>query len=149
MRRHLRIKIIAASVLLSTVAEATMVKSQYGASARVHPSAQPKFQCLVNKIDASGYRIKFMTGYTINRPGYSWHPHGKALDIDQHRRNVAGVKGRIYVPLPRASTSWAIQCGLFAGANWRRNPDFGHFQLGGGSPRSRSHHTRLVSFWRG
>ena len=119
--------ILAAIALVCALAnaDAATIRSKSGATAQVAGQWAHKFQCLVNKIDASGFHIKFMGGY---RPGPCWsggkHPCGMALDICQLSRDVT-CPG-----FPRAaSTKFALACGLFPGSLWKRNPDTGHFEV--------------------
>lgn len=123
---------IIAYALLLTTADASIVQSRSGARANVSAALAPHAQCLINRIDASGHRIRYMRGYGRGTVRGSLHPAGNALDIDQSGRNRAN--------LPRAAHYWAQACGLVSGASWRGAPDFGHFQLGGYSGRRHWRH---------
>lgn len=114
-------------------AHGATVHSTSGARADVSDSMAGPAQCLINKIDGSGHRIRSMRGYGRGSVRGSQHPSGTAIDIDQHARNRAS--------LPRAAHGWAISCGLVSGASWTGNPDFGHFQLGGWNGR---HNSRVL-----
>lgn len=107
-------------------AQAGTIRSRSGATAQVSPSATGAFQCLVDKLDATGYQIKFMGGFRRHGSvAASKHPHGLALDINQYARNI------VRPALPAGTTAMAAGCGLFHGAIWRR-ADAGHFEV----PRS-------------
>ena len=111
-----------AAFLLSVEADAGNVRSVSGASATVAGHVAGKFQCLVNKLDAAGYKIKFMGGYRKHGSvRHSKHPAGLALDINQTGRN------RVIRPFPSGTTRMAEACGLFHGKLWR-NDDAGHFE---------------------
>lgn len=114
--------------------QAATITSRSGARANVSLAMYSPAQCLVNRIDASGHRIRYMRGFGRGTVRGSLHPAGNALDIDQSSRNRAN--------LPRAASAWAQACGLVSGASWRGSPDFGHFQLGGWTGRSFRRHWR-------
>lgn len=107
------------------LADTVVIRSRSGATARVASSHAHQFRCLVNEIDATGYRIRFMGGVRAGScaPPANKHPCGLALDIDQTARDVT-LRG-----FPRqASTVLAKRCGLFPGSEWR-NADTGHFEV--------------------
>lgn len=93
--------------------------------ASVASSAQPILQCVLDHVEAAGVRITALGGI---RPGRcstaSMHPCGKALDINQTARDVNG-------PPRYVSSAAALACGAVSGSWWSRNPDNGHFQVGG------------------
>ncbi len=92
-----------------------------GAKTSVSMVARPHFVCLLNKLEATGYRIDDMGGYA-SRGNSSAHPTGNALDINQVSRNVVTRR------LPPNATQLARDCGLVHGAVWN-NPDQGHFEM--------------------
>jgi hypothetical protein len=108
-----------------------IVRSVSGATAHVAASATQAFQCLVDRLDAAGYPVRFLGGWRAHGsvPG-SLHPAGLALDVNQIARNVTRPA------MPSNEVSMANECGLISGRQWRW-ADSGHFQLGGwaGSPR--------------
>lgn len=125
-------------MLVATVAEAGTIRSKSGATANVADRAHSAFQCLIDKLDAQGYAIKFMGGY--RRHGSvrgSLHPAGLALDINQYSRNVTRPR------MPGNEIELANSCGLVSGAQWH-HADSGHFQQGGYAGRSSGHRTRLA-----
>lgn len=133
--------ILAAAMLCALVAmpaEAGTVRSKSGATAHVADRAVQAFQCLVDKLDSSGYRIKFMGGWrkhgSVRR---SLHPSGMALDINQYSRNVTRPR------IPASATAMARACGLIHGEVWGW-ADAGHFQLGGWAGRSKHHRHRYA-----
>ena len=109
-----------------TSGQSNLVKSKSGATARVNPTAQKRFQCLINKLDDSGYKIEFMGGYGSRPNNYSLHPSGRALDIDQVARGRL-VRGKHY-PKSVNINQAARKCGLLHGAEWA-DSDYGHFQV--------------------
>jgi hypothetical protein len=106
-----------------------IVKSRYGARARVAARHTTKFQCLVDWLDDEGFRIVAMTGYAQRAFGGSLHPIGAAIDIDQSRRNYL-TRGKRF---PEGVNEAASRCGLLHGDRtvWKRHPDYGHFQVAG------------------
>lgn len=112
-------------VLASPAAQGATVRSRSGATAHVSAAAARPLQCVVNRLEASGYPIKFMGGY--RRHGSvrgSLHPLGLALDINQVARGVTIPR------MPRSEIAIARSCGVISGAVWCNN-DSGHFQVGG------------------
>lgn len=110
------------------------VHSRSGAWASVNPRYASRFQCIVNKLEAVGYRIRFMGGYRhtriasrYGRGQWSKHAVGNAIDINQTGRN------RTVGRMPRGATAMAKACGLLHGAVWR-HPDAGHFEVPGPNP---------------
>lgn len=100
-----------------------VVKASTGAVAYVARHATAAFQCVVDKLEAAGYRIKEMGGFA-NRghiPG-SLHYRGLALDVNQVARNVTVPR------MPSNEIEIASSCGLTSGAVWRY-ADSGHFEL--------------------
>ena len=63
--RALHGALVAAILLVCTTdAHASgIVRASSGATARVNPAHAHRFQCLVNGLEAVGYRIQFMGGY--------------------------------------------------------------------------------------
>lgn len=105
---------------------AGIVRSKSGASAHVAPAAAGAFQCLIDRLDAQGYPIRFMGGYRARGSVRgSLHPTGLALDINQTARNRTRPK------MPGNEVALANACGLVSGRQWHRSPDSGHFQRGG------------------
>lgn len=102
-----------------------VVRATTGAVAYVAKRATVAFQCIVDKLEAAGYRITEMGGYANHgHIQHSLHYSGLALDVNQMERNVTVPK------MPSDEILIANSCGLVSGAQWR-NADSGHFQLGG------------------
>lgn len=129
-----KIILVLGIITFSSIAQASTVSSSKGATASVASSAVYAFQCIINKLEAQGYRIAFMGGW--RRHGSvrgSLHPAGLALDINQYSRNVTRPR------MPSNEVQIANSCGAISGAQWR-NGDSGHFQIGGWGSSSRHHH---------
>jgi len=94
-----------------------------GARTTVSAIALPHFQCLLNKLDAAGYRVTDIGGFGERPSNASAHPTGNALDVNQLRRNVVSRR------FPPGFNTMAADCGLVSGATWSRNPDTGHFEM--------------------
>ena len=108
-----------------------IVKSRSGVAVRVHPSAQAALQCVVDYVEASGVRVKYMRGYGRGTVRGSLHPSGRAIDINQYARG----RTRPHVPA-HVSNAAADRCGVVSGARWAWN-DNGHWNLGGGYVKHR------------
>lgn len=121
-----RVLMLLSAIVVPLEAEAAQVRSKSGATASVAPSARGKFQCLINKLDTTGYRIDFMGGYRRTKIAgsnqWSKHASGLALDINQTARN------RVTRRFPANINQMASSCGLFHGAKWGY-PDTGHFEV--------------------
>jgi len=92
-----------------------------GARASVSAAALPHFRCLVDRLEAAGYRIQFMGGFG-RRNGPSAHPTGNALDINQTAR------GRVTRAFPAGLEAMCAVCGVYSGAHFG---DYGHFEMPG------------------
>jgi hypothetical protein len=122
--------LIAVAILVSGGGvHAATVRSKTGATAHVADDAASRFQCLIDRLDGSGYPIKFMGGFGP-RGNPSKHPSGHALDVNQFARNVMRPH------IPSGATAYAEACGLFHGALWSGSPDAGHFEVPGPTPGS-------------
>lgn len=108
----------------------TTIRAQSGATAVVAKASAPKFQALVDKLEESGTKIKFMGGLRKTKIAgtriWSKHASGNAIDVCQVARN------RVTCSLPSNATQIAASVGLLHGAVWR-HPDAGHFEVTGGS----------------
>lgn len=113
---------VAAAPYLATIA------SSAGRTAKVGARHAAQFQALVRDLEAMGYRIDFMGGWRASGScrGCDAHPAGRALDINQKRRNV------VTKPLPADVDAIAARHGLCHGRIWS-NPDAGHFEVASGS----------------
>jgi len=102
-----------------------VVKSSTGAVAYVAEKARAAFQCLIDKLETEGYRIRDMGGFASSgHIRHSLHYSGLAMDVNQLSRNVTNP------PMPKNEIYLANSCGLVSGAQWH-DADSGHFQLGG------------------
>lgn len=121
----LRLSVLAAALALaSPAANGATVTSRGGVTAHVNPAAAGPLQCLVSRLEATGYPVRFMRGYGRGSVRGSLHPAGMALDINQTHR------GRTTPRMPSNEITLAASCGVISGAVWRNN-DSGHFQVGG------------------
>lgn len=111
--------LLAATVIWIVVAHAATVTSSSGKRASVSSAFAPHIQCFINKLDAVGYRIRFMTGYA-RRGNASAHPTGNAIDINQ-----IGF-GRVTTRFPSNYLSMASECGVYSGSHFG---DYGHFEM--------------------
>ncbi len=122
-----------------------MIRASTGAVAYVAAHAAVAFQCVINALEGSGYRIREMGGWASRgHIRHSLHYRGIAVDINQVERNVTSP------PMPKNEVAIANACGLISGAQWA-NGDSGHFQLGGYDGKMRlasRHHHRHVRYAR-
>lgn len=95
-------------------------------------AAAGPLQCVLDALAARGYPVRFGRGYGRGTVRGSLHPAGMAVDVNQFSRN------RTRPRMPRDEASMAAACGAVSGAAWLRNPDSGHFQVGGWSGERRS-----------
>jgi hypothetical protein len=113
--------------LIGSQARGDTVTSRSGVKVRVATSARAALQCVVDYVEAAGVRIKFMRGVGPGTVKGSQHPGGRAIDINQHRRDVT------YPKVPRkVSNAAADHCKVVSGARWK-DADNGHWNL----PRER------------
>ena len=82
---------------------------------------RPRAQCLINRLEAAGYKIDFMGG-RAGRSGPSAHPTGNAIDINQ-----TGF-GRVTRRFPGNLEEMCHACGVYSGAHFG---DYGHFEMPG------------------
>lgn len=117
--------LVALGLLIAVPAQAETIRSRSGATARVSASHAAKFQGFINELESNGYRIKFMGGVRGGRcaPPRHKHPCGAAIDINQTARDVVTAR------FPQSINAMARRHGLLHGAEWRRNPDAGHFEV--------------------
>ena len=99
-----------------------------GATAHVSPKWAPKFQHVVDALEAAGASIYYMGGY---RSGHcsvgSQHPCGSALDICQDSRgHVSGLRD-CHMPAPAAFHAIVAAAGVYGGEVWCHT-DYGHIQ---------------------
>ncbi len=92
-----------------------------GATASVSAHALPHFQCLVDKLEAAGYKIAFMGGFA-RRSNPSAHPTGNAVDINQT------AFGRVIRRFPGNIEEMCQACGVYSGVHFG---DYGHFEMPG------------------
>jgi hypothetical protein len=104
-------------------AEQAYVHSSRGLRVRVAPSARAALQCVIDFVEAHGVRIVSLRGRGPGTVRGSLHPSGRALDINQLRRDVT----RPRVPR-KVSIAAARHCDVRSGAEWR-NADNGHWNL--------------------
>lgn len=68
-------------------AGAATVCSKSGVCARFNPSFAPTARCIINYVEAHGVHIAAMRGYGRGTVRHSFHPSGRALDINQTARD--------------------------------------------------------------
>lgn len=116
---------VALGLLVATPAQAETIRSRSGATAHVSAAHAGKFQAFIDDLESTGYRISFMGGTRRGRcaPPRHKHPCGAAIDINQTARDVVTRR------FPPGTNEMARRHGLLHGAEWRRSPDAGHFEV--------------------
>lgn len=100
-----------------------VIYSKNRVKAYVAAGAAPKFQCVVDRLEAAGYPIKEMGGFGSRPHNASAHPTGHAIDINQQDRDVTSP------PMSRSlASSIAHACQVKSGGDWA-NGDLGHFEM--------------------
>ena len=111
----------------SAAGETEVITTNSGAKFRVAKPLAENFRGFLNDYEAAGGRIQPGTsGGLSTRPGNaSYHPLGRAIDVNQTGRNVirGGLPGGI-----RQEEALAKKWGLRAGSQFR-NPDRGHYEV--------------------
>lgn len=119
------------------------IQAASGARAVVAKDAAPRFVAFIRALEATGYRIKEMGGYSYRRIAgtrtLSKHAFGRAIDINQLERD------RVSVPMNRREVSrLASNAGLVSGGDWRHG-DLGHFEMPSGQRQAKPRHVRYAS----
>lgn len=99
------------------------VRSRSGVTIKVAPSAQRAAQCVFDFVEARGIKIKYARGYGEGTVRGSYHPSGRAWDINQYARN----RTKPHIP-PSVSNAAADACGVVSGARWGWK-DNGHWNV--------------------
>lgn len=115
------------------MAELVTIKTRGGVPFTVSANEAPRFEALLNDLEAAGYPIKGdqSGGYNYrNIAGtktLSNHAHGAAVDVNWSE-NARGTKGNIDPALAR---ELAAKHGMTWGGDWK-NPDPMHFEVARG-----------------
>ena len=111
----------------SAAGQTVEVTTNGGKKVRVAAEYAENFRGFLNDYEAAGGKIsQGSTGGLNTRPGNkSYHPLGRAIDVNQHSRNVigSGLPGGI-----KAEEELAHKWGLRAGSEFS-NPDRGHYEV--------------------
>jgi hypothetical protein len=122
---------------LPSASSMKLVTTSNGIQFRANPKSAPHLQGFVNELEAAGAPITDIGGYNprhiAGSARWSQHAYGNAVDIDQIDRNqVRAPFGAWAKSHPQAIREAARKYGIISGGDWS-NPDFGHFEWGGGS----------------
>lgn len=108
------------------------ITSKSGQTAWVSAESAPQFQGFINDLEASGYKIKDLQGFsnrTIAGSGkISQHAYGQAIDINPGPNDLGTGTG----DLPANTDELAAKWGLGWGARWKNKNDPMHFSTGKG-----------------
>lgn len=100
-----------------------------GRRAIVHERYAATFVGFIRDLEATGYRIEDIGGYSYRRIAgtrtWSKHAFGAAIDVNQLRRDVVSVRMD-----RRLVSQLAVKHGLCSGGDWRYS-DLGHFEVCG------------------
>lgn len=107
-----------------------------GHTLTVNAASAPHIKSFIESLESAGAPISSLYGYSnrnIAGTGMkSQHAYGNAIDIDQLGRNVVTPQFRAWAEAhPEQLRAAMAQSGMISGGDWR-NPDFGHFEWGGG-----------------
>lgn len=104
----------------------SIITAPSGAKFRVATEFAPNFQGFLNDYEAEGGRIGPNSGGLSGRPGNaSYHPLGRAIDVNQIGRNIR--KGGVSLSVEQENEI-ARRHGLRPGSTFR-SPDAGHFEV--------------------
>ncbi|HXT99567.1 MAG TPA: hypothetical protein VN903_01155, partial [Polyangia bacterium] len=104
----------------------TTITSPSGRKFRVASEFAPNFQGFINEYENQGGVIGPASGGLSERPGNaSYHPLGRAIDVNQIGRNIRS--GGTTLPVDEEN-AMAARWGLYPGSRFS-NPDAGHFEV--------------------
>ena len=113
------------------------LKTTSGHSIVVNQNAASAFQGFLKELEATGYKIKDIGGYSVrniagtNRP--SQHSYGMAIDINPAENPDTGPGGKLITDIPPNVGEIAAKYGIRWGGNFQSKKDAMHFEyIGGG-----------------
>lgn len=110
--------------------ELVPIKTASGKQAMVNKAFAPNFQGFVNDLEATGYKINVIAGYSdrnnVNNPSVkSYHALGAAIDINPATNPNKSTK----TDMPLETSALAAKWGLGWGMNWKSVKDPMHFSI--------------------
>lgn len=113
----------------------TTVTLNSGKKVTVNAAAAESFRGFLNELEASGYKIDSLGGYShrFKRGGRSWSEHafGNAIDINPARNPMTK---KLITDLPNNISDMAAKYGLSWGGDWKGVKDAMHFEWTGRKP---------------
>ena len=115
------------------------IRTRRGVTAWVHRNYRENFQGFINELEATGYNIHTLYGYsnrTIKTPDgrdtgrKSYHAYGAAIDINPQQNPF--TKARLITDMPANISEIAARYGIGWGGNWRSSKDPMHFSIAKG-----------------
>lgn len=122
-----------------TQGDLAQVRTRRGVTAWVHRNYRENFQGFINELEATGYNIHTLYGYsnrTIKTPDgkdtgrKSYHAYGAAIDINPQQNPF--TKSRLITDMPANISEIAARYGIGWGGNWRSSKDPMHFSIAKG-----------------
>lgn len=108
------------------------IRSKSGQTAIVAKEYAPQFQGFIDDLEATGYKIKDLQGFSdrniAGSSKRSQHAFGRAIDINPGPNDIGTGNGN----LPPETSALAKKWGLGWGAEWRSKNDPMHFSGGNG-----------------
>lgn len=110
----------------------TNVQTTSGQSVKVNQISAQAFQGFLNDLEATGYKIKDIGGYSLRNKkgggGLSQHAFGNAIDINPDQNPYSR---KFITDLPDNVSSLAAKWGLSWGGDWKSIKDTMHFEYTG------------------
>ncbi|MCV9965716.1 M15 family metallopeptidase [Pararhizobium sp. BT-229] len=112
---------------LSTISTAS------GLTADVNAKYASQFQSLVKDLEATGYNIKSIGGYShrniAGTSKLSNHAYGNAIDINPMANPDTGRGGALITDMPASVSEIASRNGFSWGGDWKSKKDAMHFEI--------------------
>jgi hypothetical protein len=113
----------------------TTITTASGKKLTVNEAAAASFRGFVDELEASGYKIKSLAGYShrnkVGGGGWSEHAFGNAIDINPSQNPYSR---KFITDLPSNVSDMAAKYGLSWGGDWKSIKDTMHFEWTGKKP---------------
>lgn len=107
--------------------ELTTIRSPAGKEFTVAKDYAPNFQRFINSYEAAGGQFGPDTGGLGSRGNKSYHPLGRAIDVNQTGYGIRSKQGKT---LPQdVEDRLAFEAGLYPGSRFKSRSDIGHFEV--------------------
>lgn len=120
------------------------VTTSNGKRFQANPKSAPHLKAFIDDLERAGAPISEIGGYNrrhiAGTARWSQHAYGNAVDLNQLGRNRVTPEFDVWAKAHRDKISAAARKhGIINGAEWS-NPDFGHFEWGGGGVTRHGNH---------